>query len=251
MHFDPRVPDRKVGLFRVLHGVLTGILAFFLSFLPFSCRLGFCGLTEPPAPTVFPPPRIFRLFPPDFVASACLHLVPPCLLYPRPLPLPAPSCPFLHFPPCFRHAPAHSRAFPRLQPVPAIPACPRLPGFCSRAVQSCSPRISAHSRGFSPCQLSPPAPAFPVFAALLSSPAVQSCSPRIPAHSRGLHLLQPSLARPHVSFVRPSSSPPPRKRFRFSPPHPSMKPDSLLRSVKNRLRYRNRLLIRKELLPLR
>lgn len=159
MHFDPRVPDRKVGLFRVLHGVLTGILAFFLSFLPFSCRLGFCGLTEPPAPTVFPPPRIFRLFPPDFVASACLHLVPPCLLYPRPLPLPAPSCPFLHFPPCFRHAPAHSRAFPRLQPVPVIPACPRLPSFCSPAVQPCCPvLLPAHSRAF---PRPPLAPAFP------------------------------------------------------------------------------------------
>ena len=64
--------------------------------------------------------------------------------------------------------------------------CPFLPlpaPSCTfRHASAMLPRIPAHSRGFSPCQLSPPAPAFPVFAAVLSSPAPRAF-PRIPAAS--------------------------------------------------------------------
>lgn len=127
------------------------------------------------------------------------------------------------------------------------PPCTSVPAVPATAAPSCCFRhASAHSRGFSPCQLSPPAPASPVSAAS----AVLPCSPPISAASTCSCLPLPALTC--LSSAPPlSSSPPPRKRFRFSPPHPSMNRDSLLRSAKNRLRYRNRLLIRKELLPLR
>ena len=149
-----------------------------LSLLPAStlylracCTRDRCPFLPLPALSAMLPP-CSRAFPRIPAASARAS-------YPR-LPPPSrflqPCCPVL--------LPAHFRAFPRLQPVPVIPACPRLSGFCSPAAQPCCPALlPAHSLAF---PRPPLAPAFPC------PPSCVFCPPLLFTPPQKTVLLQPA-----------------------------------------------------------